>query len=132
MFAPPFFILSLRKEEEMRIKMKIWEVKMGGLVFDRSSISESGTSWYGHQNLAHQAITCRSDFILGDLGCAGVSHCNKKTRKRMEKIYHIFITSQNIVLKSFLQHDSLCQGFVLQTERIALMSLVPFHICHRS
>lgn len=37
----------------MRIKMILWEVKMGGLVFDHSSVSASGTSLYGYQNLVH-------------------------------------------------------------------------------
>lgn len=39
-------------------------------------------------------------------------------------------TSQNILLKSFLQHDSLGQGFVLQTEIKGFMQLITFHIWH--
>jgi len=38
---------------------------------------------------------------------------NKKTKK----ICFIFGTSQSILLKSFLQHDSLGQDFVLQTKK---------------
>lgn len=44
----------------------------------------------------------------------------------MEKIYYIFVTSQNIMLKSFLQHDSLDQSFVLQTERFDVGDTFPY------
>jgi len=37
-FCPTFFTLTLRREEERRIKMKVWPVRMGHKVFAKLNI----------------------------------------------------------------------------------------------
>lgn len=52
-------------------------------------------------------------------------HITRRQEKDGEDLSH-FITSQNIVLKSLLQHDSLGQSFVLQTGRFDVVDTFPY------